>query len=158
MTSKVLLIALFISFLSFGAARAQTTAPTLEERMSQAEFSAAGLDQLSPEQLQFLNNWIQSKGVNTLGAPIQRKDGSVAFYADESDRDVIESAIVGEVPGWTGRTRVTLENGQVWQQAESSTKGYSLNSPKVKIKPMSFGSWLMYVEGCSCDIRVKRIK
>lgn len=158
MPSTVLLIALFTSFLFLGTVQAQTTAPTLEERMSQEEFSAAGLDQLSPEQLQFLNNWIQSKGVNTLGAPIQRKDGSVAFYADESDREVIESTIVGEFPGWGGRTKVTLENGQVWQQAESSVKGYSLNAPNVKIKPMSFGSWLMYVEGCSCDIRVKRIK
>ena len=158
MPHRVLLIALLVLSPFVGTAQAQTTAPTLEERMSQEEFSAAGLDQLTPEQLRFLNGWIQSKGVNTLGAPIQRKDGTVEFYADESDRAVIESSVVGEFPGWTGRTKVTLENGQVWQQAESGSKGYSLNSPNVKIKPMSFGSWLMYVDGCSCDMRVKRIK
>jgi hypothetical protein len=158
MPSRVLLIALLVSFLLIGTGQAQTTAPTLEERMSQEEFSAAGLDKLTAEQLQFLNGWIQTKGISTMGAPIQRKDGSVEFYADESDRELIESSIVGEFPGWSGKTKVTLENGQVWQQAEASVRGYSLNSPKVKIKPMSFGSWLMYVEGCSCDIRVKRIK
>ena len=132
MPSRVLLIALFLAFALYSTVQAQTTAPTLEERMSQEEFSAAGLDHLTPEQLQFLNGWIQSKGISTLGAPIQHKDGSVEFYADEGDRELIESSIVGEFSGWTGKTKVTLENGQVWQQAEASVRGYSLNSPKVR--------------------------
>jgi len=28
----------------------------------------------------------------------------------------------------------------------------------VRIKPMLLGSWLMYVDGCGCSVRVQRIK
>ena len=158
MPSRVLLIAVFLLFSPLCTVQAQSQAPTLEERMSQDEFTAAGLDRLSPEQLKFLNDWIQAKGVSDIGAPIRHKDGTTSFYASDSDREVIESSIAGEFNGWNGKTRVTLENGQVWEQAESGRSGYHLTAPKVKIKPMSFGSWLMYVDGCGCDVRVKRIK
>ena len=33
---------------------------SLEERMSQAQFHAAGLDKLSPEELKVLNDWVRS--------------------------------------------------------------------------------------------------
>ena len=66
---------------------------------------------------------------------------------------------MGDFNGWSGRTRVTLENGQVWEQAESGARGgHRISSPGVRIKPMSMGSWLMYVDDCSCDMRVKRIE
>ncbi len=157
MYPKAMLFALFLAVPYASIALAQTSAPTLEERMSQDEFNSSGLDKLSAEQLKFLNGWIQSKGISAMGAPIKHRDGSTDFYAD-SDRERIESSIVGTFNGWRGKTRVTLENGQVWEQAEGGSKGDSLNSPKVVIKPMSFGSWLMYVDGCGCDIRVQRVK
>ncbi|MBL0162905.1 MAG: hypothetical protein IPP82_04410 [Xanthomonadales bacterium] len=152
----ILVALLAIPFAASTLVRAQ--APTLEERMSQEEFTAAGLDKLTPEQLKYLNDWVQSKGVSEIGAPIRHRDGTSTFYADDQDREVVESAIAGEFNGWHGKTRVTLENGQVWEQVESGSSGFRLQSPKVKIKPMSMGSWLMYVNGCNCDIRVKRIK
>jgi hypothetical protein len=158
MHPRVLILALFLSIPFAGSALAQTQAPTLEERMSQDEFNSAGLDKLSAEQLKFLNDWIQAKGVSEIGAPVKHRDGTTVFYASDSDRELIESSIAGEFNGWMGKTRVTLENGQVWEQAESGRSGYHMSSPKVKIKPMSFGSWLMYVDGCGCDVRVKRIK
>ena len=46
-------------------AGAQTPTSTLEERMSQADFRAAGLDHLSPEQLKNLNQWLQLHGAGT---------------------------------------------------------------------------------------------
>jgi len=33
-----------------------------------------------------------------------------------------------------------------------------LNGPAVRIKPMLLGSWLMYIDGCGCSLRVRRIK
>ncbi len=158
MHPRALILAAFLAIPFAGSVFAQPQAPTLEERMSQEEFTASGLDKLSPEQLKFLNGWIQSKGVSEIGAPIRHRDGTATFYADEQDRDVVESRIAGEFNGWRGKTRVTLENGQVWEQVESGSQGFRLQSPKVKVKPMSMGSWLMYVDGCNCDIRVKRIK
>ncbi len=158
MSSRALLFFLFIAIPFASNAVAQTQAPTLEERMSQQEFTSAGLEKLSPDQLKFLNEWIQAKGVSDMGAPIKHRDGTTVFYSSNSDRERIESSIVGDFNGWRGKTRVTLENGQVWEQAEGGSKGYKMSSPKVIIKPMSLGSWLMYVDGCGCDLRVKRIK
>ncbi|HET9033906.1 MAG TPA: hypothetical protein VFN25_13510 [Dokdonella sp.] len=158
MHPRALLFALSLALLFAANAFAQPQAPTLEERMSQDEFTSAGLDKLSPEQLKFLNQWIQSKGVSEIGAPIKHRDGTTDFYARGSDRERIDSRIAGDFNGWQGKTRVTLENGQVWEQAEGGRSGFRISSPKVIIKPMSLGSWLMYVDGCGCDIRVKRVK
>ncbi|MFI4970442.1 MAG: hypothetical protein ACHP7D_09570, partial [Lysobacterales bacterium] len=61
--------------------------------------------------------------------------------------------------GWRGKTVFTLDNGQEWQQAESGVyDAGKFANPGVKIKPMLLGSWLMYVDGCGCSVRVKRIK
>jgi len=137
-------------------AHAQTTAPTLEERMSQAEFHAAGLDKLSPEELATLNTWISAHGgsVRYVGT-----GGNPAFDTDVGERSEIDSAIVGTFTGWRGHTTFTLENGQQWAQSESgSTNVGAFDNPKVRIKPMMMGSWLMVVEGCGCSVRVRRVK
>lgn len=148
--------------LTFGiAAHAQTGASSLEERMSQSEFTQAGLDQLSSEQLKFLNDWLAAKHVTApataAAGPIRKRDGSVEFYPDEGDRQEVRSRIDGEFTGWNGRTRFKLQNGQIWQQAESGSRESGMNSPEVTIKPALLGSWLMHVRGCNCSVRVKRV-
>jgi hypothetical protein len=125
--------------------------------MSQADFQAAGLDKLSPDELARLNAWLATHG----GATVQyvSPSGAPVFYPDEGARDTIESSIAGDFVGWRGHTVFTLENGQQWQQAESGTRDTgTIASPNVKIKPMILGSWLMYVDGCNCSVRVKRVK
>lgn len=158
MHPRALIFAAFLTISLAGSVFAQSQAPTLEERMSQEEFTASGLDKLNAEQLKYLNAWIQSKGVSEIGAPIRHRDGTADFYPEDEERAEIESAIAGEFKGWFGNTRITLENGQVWQQSESGRGGFKMNSPNVKIKPMMMGSWLMYIDGCGCDMRVRRIK
>lgn len=149
-------VAALLFCLAATQASAQTTAPTLEERMSQAEFHAAGLDKLSPEELANLNAWMSAHGgavryVGTSGAP--------AFDTDVGERSAIDSTIAGTFKGWRGHTVFTLENGQQWAQAESgSFNAGDFESPKVRIKPMMMGSWLMVVEGCGCSVRVRRVK
>lgn len=134
---------------------------SLEERMSRAEFTSAGLDKLSPEQLKSLNDWLRINGLAP-GAPVaiaRSRDGVPEYYPDEKAREPIVAHIQGKLDGWMGKTTFKLDNGQVWQQAETSLKsGLALNNPEVRIKPMLLGSWLMYVEGCGCSIRVRRIK
>ncbi|HEX3894727.1 MAG TPA: hypothetical protein VHW73_00815 [Rudaea sp.] len=130
---------------------------SLEERMSQAEFHAAGLDKLSPDELKTLDDWVnthiatKTTYVSPTGAPV--------FYAKSSDREVVESRIAGKFSGWYGKNVFKLENGQEWTQAESGTMSTgNYDHPKVKIKPMLVGSWLMYVEACGCSVRVDRTK
>ena len=152
---RPLILGILIS--ASGTAFAQS-APTLEERMTQSEFSSSGLDRLSTEQLKYLNEWLGSKGISASIAPIKKRDGTMEFYPDEGAREVVESSIVGEFNGWRGRTTVTLENGQKWQQSESGSRGdVRMSNPSVTVKPMSMDSWLMVVKGCNCSVRVKRV-
>jgi len=157
MTSRTAIPALFLSCLFSASAIAQTQAPTLEERMTGAEFRAAGLDKLSPDELARLNAWLEAHGSGK--TQYVTPEGSKVFYPDSSSRETIEDRIAGTFSGWLGKTVFTLENGQKWQQAESGRFGSrELDHPKVKIKPMLMGSWLMYVEGCGCSVRVKRVE
>lgn len=131
---------------------------TLEERMSQSEFKAAGLDRLSAAELKSLNDWLRSHGLGA-DAPVAIRDGKPDFYPDQFKRETVETRIAGPFTGWLGKTRWTMENGQVWEQAESGRRqDWSLQQPTVHIKPMIMGSWLMSVEGCGCSLRVQRVK
>jgi hypothetical protein len=130
---------------------------SLEERMSQSEYRAAGLDKLSPEELKSLNEWLRVHGLAP-GAPVARGK-KLEFYPEDNEREVIDTAMAGTFTGWLGKTQWTMANGQVWQQAESGQRqDWSLSNPKVRLKPMLMGSWLMTVEGCGCSLRVSRIK
>lgn len=126
--------------------------------MSQADFRAAGLDTLSPEQLKNLNEWLRTHG-GAGGGQMFTPSGQPVYYPDDSARDTIESTIAGMFTGWRGKSVFKLENGQEWRQAESGVyDAGKFENPTVRIKPMLLGSWLMYVEGCGCSVRVTRIK
>ncbi len=70
----------------------------------------------------------------------------------------IESRYVGEFRGWSGKTLFRLENGQVWQQAETSRLVWRSESPMITIKKAVFGSFRLKVEGVNKSVRVKRVK
>jgi hypothetical protein len=128
---------------------------SLEERMTSADFKAAGLDKLSPDELKHLDNWLQTHQQVKMVSP----SGKPVFYADDSDREKFETHLVGTFSGWNGSSEFTLNNGQVWKQAESGSESCAtVTNPKVTIKPMILGSWLMYVQGCSDSVRVERVK
>lgn len=136
---------------------------SLEERMSAAEFKAAGLDKLTPEELANLNAWI--RGRRAL-APASAAQPSVA----EIDRrglsdgvkpgDVIVSRILGNFRGWDGtRTVFELENGMVWKSTDPAAKlAVNLQDPVVRITPGFMNAWFLQVEGYNAKVRVKRLK
>jgi hypothetical protein len=133
--------------------------PTLEERMSKDEFHAAGLDKLSPQELKALNDWLGGHAIVKTVTKVETPEGKPVFDSDVGDRQPIEARIAGRFTGWFGKTTFTLDNGQQWTQAESGQfSNGKYDSPKVKIKPMLLGSWLMYVDGCGCSVRVVRTK
>ena len=154
---RVLTVFFAMSAAIAGAQTPPATTSTLEERMSQADFRASGLDHLTPEQLKYLNAWLQSHGAGN--AQLVSPSGQPVFYPDSGARDTIESHIVGTFTGWRGKTIFKLDNGQEWKQAESGMyDAGKYEDPVVRIKPMLLGSWLMYVEGCGCSVRVQRLK
>lgn len=128
---------------------------SLEERMSETDFKAAGLDKLSPQELKNLDDWLRTHPVTRMVSA----SGKPVFYADNGPRDSFDAHIVGSFSGWSGTTMFTLDNGQVWKQAESGESSCpTIKNPSVKIKPMILGSWLMYVQGCSDSVRVERVR
>ena len=154
MRKRLMLTAALATLIAAMPALAQQFS-SLEERMSSTDFKAAGLDKLSPQQLQFLDQWLrthqQVKAVDASGQPV--------FYTNDQSRGKFTTHLVGHFNGWSGGNTFTLDNGQVWRQAESGV--YScpdIDNPEVTIKPMVLGSWLMYVQGCNQSVRVDRVK
>ncbi|HXS72639.1 MAG TPA: hypothetical protein VN725_01240 [Rhodanobacteraceae bacterium] len=154
MRTRIVLPSILLLLLATLPAFAQQFS-SLEERMSSADFKAAGLDKLSPDELKNLDNWLQThQQVKMVGS-----NGKPVFYADDSDREKFETHLVGTFSGWSGSSEFTLNNGQVWKQAESGAYSCpTIQNPTVTIKPMLLGSWLMYVQGCNDSVRVERVK
>jgi hypothetical protein len=134
---------------------------SVEEQMSAREFKDAGLDKLSAEELAALNAWIKNKRPAAGQVYDRVADDKVRVGFENSEaRDVVATNFLGEFKGWEGDAIFKLENGQVWQQAESgSLKGIkTMQNPKITIRPGMLGAWYLQVEGYNKSIKVKRIK
>ena len=130
----------------------------VEKSMSEKAFKEAGLDKLTPEERarldEFIRSYVTSKTQEAASVAVEKavKDNRVS-----SQPQVIESRILGPFRGYNGRSRFTLENGQVWAQSQQVTRGYPpIDSPPVIIVKGGWG-WRMYILGGG-DIRVSRVK
>ncbi|MFN4291015.1 MAG: hypothetical protein ACK4E7_09085 [Permianibacter sp.] len=70
----------------------------------------------------------------------------------------IQSRIVGAFRGWEAKSKITLENGQVWQIADGTRGVYSLESPAVTIERGVFGTFFLKIDGVNRSPKVKRLK
>ena len=151
-----------------GALLASEGFSSLEEQMTGREFTAAGLDKLSPEELAALNAWIRRHSLATLdapaaGAPAAAETTGVdrrGLPSDDGDNDEpILSRLVGTFTGWDGQTVFKLENGMIWVQADND-KHYvkPMENPETKISPGMFSAWYLTVEGSNQKCRVRRIQ
>jgi hypothetical protein len=150
-------LCLGLSLLLAGTIQAATFS-TVEERMSAAQFKTAGLDKLSAEELAALNAWLQGNAAPA-AAPGYAAPADMVGFRQQDATGVVVSRIIGPFNGWDGKTKFTLENGQIWEQVEQgSLRGVNLDSPMVTIEPGMFGSWRIKVEGLNATTRVNRIK
>ncbi len=162
MSKRLLLILLALSCALVQAADFSS----LEERMSEADFRAAGLDQLSPEQLANLNAWLRRNATTAVAtapavapaAPVADTRGLPA-QSPEGDGPIV-SRLVGEFSGWHGGSRFELENGMVWETsgAVQPLNVRTMQQPTVRIDPAFFGTWMLKIEGYNSSVRVKRIR
>ena len=77
--------------------------------------------------------------------------------AKKQEPEYIESTVVGDFDGWSGNTRITLANGQVWRIADGSTAVLpQMHNPKVRIKRGIFGVLYFQVVGQNNMARVRR--
>lgn len=110
-------VSLAAVFLAAGIARAQEEASDIQKMMSPGEFKAAGLDKLSPEELERLNAWLKGYRETTVKA-VETK----ATKEGRRKIDVLVSRIVGRFDGLTGNTIITLEDGTKWKQANKTDR------------------------------------
>lgn len=145
------------------------------ERLTTEERQRAGLDQLTPAQLEALNALVKrdhDQGEKVVREKLRaevrkevsdevKKQTKVEARKEEEERRTAEvrilSRIQGSFSGWSGNTIFKLENGQVWRQAETGdyyTK--PTDSPAVLLEKV-FGGWRLYDQNGGW-VKVVRIK
>jgi hypothetical protein len=163
---KKLIIPLLFAWLCLPLTAASSFS-SLEEQMSGKEFTAAGLDKLTPAELAELNGWIRRHSLATLSTPTaapaaasQAEEDPRGLKSEEKeDRTTITTRIVGPFSGWDGQTVFKLENGMIWVQADKD-KFYikEIQNPAVTIEPAMFGKWRLSIEGYGEKCKVRRIQ
>ncbi|MFZ5843167.1 MAG: hypothetical protein ACOY3E_09760 [Pseudomonadota bacterium] len=78
--------------------------------------------------------------------------------AQQAQIESIQSRIVGTFRGWEAKSKITLENGQVWQIIDGTRGVYSLESPAVTIERGVFGTFFLKIDGVNRSPKVKRLK
>lgn len=159
-TWRILAASLLLSFTFTAAAQSDET--TLEERMGEEKFRAAGLHKLSSDELAALEAWLEAR---------DREDGAGQAAAEpetdqrgleeeDSGRSTIESRIVGTFSGWRGRgTTFELENGMVWRVVDDESFVTSeVENPEVEVRPGAFGTWRLHIEDHRTWARVRRVR
>ena len=170
---KKFLVALFALAAGFSLMAADSFS-SLEEQMTGQEFMATGLNKLSQQELDTLNEWIRSRSLATLDTPKAAAaivtdaesdpvvpDGDRRGLAsDESEDDSpIRSPIVGSFNGWDGQTVFKLENGMIWIQ-DDNDKFYvkDMDDAVAVIESGLFNTWRLHIEGHKSECKVKRIQ
>jgi hypothetical protein len=134
--------AIFTGAAPLGAAREEISG-SIQEMMTPEEFTAAGLNKLSPEELQKLDAWLQGYRQVT-----EQKATARAAKVERTKMDLLVSRVDGTFSGLTGRTVIRLEDGTVWKQANADDR----YRPKVTDRPAAavihgiFG-YKMQIEG-----------
>jgi hypothetical protein len=131
--------------------------PGVEKAMTKSDYEAAGLRKLDPAERAKLDEFIRgyvSKSNEKVAT--EAVDKAVKQHKVQPP-EVIESRIVGPFTGYNGRTVFTLENGQVWAQAQRDSAYFpKVDSPPVLIMKAGFG-YRMYIAGGGA-IRVTKVR
>ena len=117
---------------------------SIKEMMSPEEFKAAGLNKLSPDELQKLDAWLQGYRQITE----QKAEKKATARAERTKLDVLVSRVDGSFLGLTGRTIIRLEDGTAWKQANADDRFRAKNPdhPAAAVIHGVFG-YKMQIEG-----------
>lgn len=152
----------------------------LEDRLSAADFRAAGLDKLSATELARLNELLArerdgglaASSASPTGADVEariaqaREEGRRQARSEDrgirpaaESREPIASTIPGAFTGFAPSREYTLANGQVWKQIDSaSIAGARGQDIGVRIRPGFMGVWWLQVDGYNTQAKVERVR
>lgn len=138
-----------------GAVLAQSgEAPDVRRLMSPEEFRDAGLERLSPAEIEALNAWVLRYTASD-AVVLRRSNSSVREEIRNAEAAVIRSRIVGEFRGWNGDTVFRLQNGQTWQQRIGGRWFHRATDPEVEVRRNMLGYWELRVVDADRSVGVK---
>ncbi|MGQ0385001.1 MAG: hypothetical protein ACT4UP_10030 [Gammaproteobacteria bacterium] len=130
--------------------------PDVRALMTADEFSAAGLERLSPSELEALNRWLLRYSARQ-ASELRQHSESVKEEVRKVEQEGIRSRIAGEFYGWDGDTLFRLENGQVWKQRLPGQWRYRASAPEVELSKNFMGYWMLRVLDADRAVGVTRI-
>ena len=165
---------LIASMLAFSAQHVTAKQPyvDLENRFSAEQMRATGLDTLSLEQLELLNQLLDNEITKTVVVEVEQERGqSPSPDSSESsgqstksanfiglNEEPIKSRLKGSISGWEPGTVFVLENGQQWKVLKGEVKlRETLQAPEIKVVPGIAGRWFLQVVEDMPKARVYRI-
>ena len=139
----------------------------LRKDLSEAQFKAAGLSKLDRAELDALQKLVDAKTMQS--PPAEQITAKPAVAATESspdwrpapadsERTIIETEVTESFKGLFGATKITLANGQVWQQTDRAIFDRKLRDQRVRIKPAILGRWRLQFLDNNLSFSVKRVQ
>jgi len=147
-------------------AGALAAAEPFSRSLAPADFAAAGLGRLTPEELVRLDALIAARPAPPAAAPLPPAPAPAAPRSAPARRAAsaaeeeapVESRLTGEFRGWEPRTVFALENGERWQETGGTTyAGPPLAAPAVRIRAGALGAHWMRIEGVGREVKVRRV-
>jgi hypothetical protein len=147
-------------------------ATDLSKDLTTDEFTAAGLTKLTSNELEILQRLLNKTQVSVATIPALGADNPQAINttqanenspewrpkAIESERSVIETEVTDAFKGLFGSTKITLANGQIWQQTDNAIFDRKLRNNRVRIKPAILGRWRLQFIDNNLSFTVKRVQ
>ena len=150
---------------------AQATFPGLKSLLSAAEWQRAGLDRLTPDELGVIDAALIKREASltaqhqatltavTQTAAAQPAPGTPAGFGlpakDGSDWQNTPS-LKARVVKWETPSRFLLDNGQVWESADTII--YDLIGKEVEIQARPNGRFTFAVGGVNTTLRISRVR
>jgi hypothetical protein len=121
---------------------------SIKQMMTPEEFSAAGLDKLSSEQLEKLDAWLQGYRQSTEKKASEVAEKKASERTARTKLDMLVSRVDGTFEGLKGRTIIRLEDGTAWKQANSEDlfRSSVTDHPGAVVSHTIFG-YKMRIEG-----------
>lgn len=151
MIKKLCLLSLMFSL---SAVVAKT--PDLSE-MTEDEKQVTGLNKLTADELNALNDWLKNKQ-RIINREIRQRNAGFESRRQGTERRTIQARLEKSYDDKLGNTFYELDNGQIWKRISSGSVFIKKDGRQlVTIEPQMMGSWSLKGDG-NRSVKVQRIK